>query len=462
MSSLDIYELKDILNHNIKILKQITTKLDSKLHKTHIDKFSKVESKLLEYDSNITNIIESYEKLPVDLQEKTKEYTRIDTKLIRFIDLVKYVTGRETTSITELQEKIDELKTIFSTLKPVDKSKRGFPLHPSKIMNLFKKALPIVKKGITIRDIEHDILEFKIKDSIPQYVSSRFSNITEKNIKTKLNVPNFVNHVTNTENKQIETLSDTTFICLVPRGFPIAPEQELFVLIESIIKHIQNNTYRFREHDKDTLEEIPENKVRPPLQFPGMDSTGLLQKAIVYLSVEYMDVLYKYVLKNNKSLKDYTFVLPTSISNINMFKNMLLNLSLLLETDYYKSLKEKQKNDVKMELIRHPKIYKNKIYYNSGYMKELTKAYMTENSLQKIPPVLNILNNVKTPVFSMFSNNPLDILKYSQIYLNVVGHSEHLESTYGLQNSLIEKTDEYPSMLIKDFYLSKKKEFTEN
>lgn len=362
--------------------------------------------------------------------------------------------------IKELREMVTEIRTRLSSVAPT--SRNGIV---SRLGGLVKKATTVAGE-VTIRGIPHTFMEFSIDTPFDEFFAKRFDNLSPANLKVSItslasppqtqpatkdldSVPTFTRIIDGKTTKQIHTtIQDITgiqpgegplrIVSLVPTTIAMQADKSMYVLLNDVYNSVDRGTYTFRTYSADTLAETDTKK---PVQYPKQSERGgsggpsTLEKSILFLSLEYLDAIRKYLLRKNNTTKGYIALLPSSVVG-SMIRQSLFHIPSSREETKIATGKD-----------------------NLLSMKDLVDAYQEADPNKRIPIVLNVATDgIRDPVVmlkekthaskSVVSNS---LVLLSQVYTRFARERSDIPSpSLGLQDTLVGSADthDFPNFVV--------------
>lgn len=362
--------------------------------------------------------------------------------------------------IKELREMITEIRTRISSVSPTPRN--GIV---SRLSGLVKKATAVAGE-VTIRGIPHTFMEFSVDTPFDEFFAKRFDNLSPANLKVSITslrsgpqtqpatkgpdgVPTFTKMIDGKTTKQIyAAIHDVTgiqpregplrIISLVPTTIAMQADKSMYVLLNDVYNSVDKGTYTFRTYSANTLVETDTKK---PIHYPKQSERGgsggpsTLEKSILFLSLEYLDAIRKYLLRKNNTTKGYIALLPSTVVG-SMIRQSLFHIPSSGE---------------------EPKIAAGKD--NLLSMKDLVEAYQEADTNRRIPLILNVATDgIREPVIilkekthapkSVVSNY---LVLLSQVYTRFARERSDIPSPgLGLQDTLIGSADthDFPNFVV--------------
>jgi hypothetical protein len=261
------------------------------------------------------------------------------------------------TKITEIESKIDKLQALVTELRQRSASISGMP----SAIGLFSKLQDAINLAsqvagtVTIRGVKHTIETFEAVEPVNEMFTKRFQNLSNTNLitmikhlhkdareptgaygsKTVKEYKTLRDSEGDSEGtpKKDDTQEDTEeyrFISLIPTA-PLSlglPADKAFgSVLQDVTEQVKNKTYTFRTHDSTTYEESDTGN---DIVFDMGDmgdaketKPSYLEEAILRLSLEHLDVIYKYLLTTQNTTKGYVAILPCSVFGMKLSAKLL-------------------------------------------------------------------------------------------------------------------------------------------
>jgi len=338
----------------------------------------------------------------------------------RLVDDIKSSISPDLTTmigrISKIETDIQKLQTLVTELKQKAAAAKG---APGKI-GFFDRLQDTINLAsqvagtVTIRGVRHTIETYSADEPVNKMFTSRFQNLGDNNLVLTIKhlhkdaaerVKSSVIYGSTTlkEYKAARTsdVSDASdagksdsvlknvslpdsyrFISLIPTA-PLSlglPADKAFSsILHDVAEQVTKKTYTFNTHDPTTYEESDTGSdIVFDLSGAKRKSPSYLEEAILRLSLEYLDVIHKYLISTQNTTRGYVAILPCSVFGMKLSTKLL----------HYKT---------------PGRFSKATGDENKKSMKDLVEAYnMIGDERKQLPHIAYVhTDNIKYPIYNL-------------------------------------------------------------
>ena len=249
----------------------------------------------------------------------------------RLVDEIRKSISPDLTSmigrITQIESDIQKLQVLVKELKQRAVSVKTMP-DGAGLLKRLQDAITLASQvtgTVTIRGIRHTIETYTAEEPVAEMFTSRFQNLDSHNLvfmskplhkdfTDRINRSSVYNTPTSRKDKVPRSYK---FISLIPTtsttlGLPA--DKAVSSILHDIVEQVKNKTYTFNTHDPITYEESDSgNDIVFDMSGITRKTPSYLEEAILRLSLEYLDVIHKYLLTTEKTTSGYVAILPCSV-----------------------------------------------------------------------------------------------------------------------------------------------------